>query len=77
MLLLLINVLEDLQLTFFSWRPDLFSDASGYRNVQYVFNPVYYLVKNYTTYIYIASFVVFIVLAAVMGYCTSYVLLFV
>jgi hypothetical protein len=71
LLLLIIMVLEDLQLTSFSWRPDLFEPGSAFANIQYIFNPIYYLVKTITAITYIASFVAFIVLTAVMIYCAS------
>ena len=70
-LLLLINILEDFQLTFFSWRPELFSGDNGFKYVQYIFNPVYYLVKNFTLPVYIIAFALFVALAALMAYCTS------
>jgi hypothetical protein len=54
-----------------SWRPELFDPATSFNVIQYIFNPVYYLVKNITVVMYVASFVTFVVLAAVMGYCTS------
>ena len=58
-------------MTFFSWRPELFSDGNGFQNIQYIFNPVYYLVKNFTLPVYIIAFVLFLALAGLMGYCTT------
>ncbi len=63
-------VLEDLQLTFFAWNPKLFLEGSGYQVIQYIFNPVFWLIENGTIALYAISFAIFAALAILTLVCT-------
>ena len=70
-ILFLLVILEDLQLSFFSWRSELFSDDSNFKVIQYIFNPVFWVSKNLTPVAYIVSFGLFVLLAIILAYCTN------
>jgi hypothetical protein len=69
-ILFLLILLEDFQLAFFSWKPDLFSADSQFNIIQYIFNPLYWISKNATPVAYVVSFGLLLLMAVLISYCT-------
>jgi hypothetical protein len=69
--LLVLMVLEDLQLTYFSWNPKLFPAGSGYHIVQYFYNPLFWVADNLTIVLYAISFALLAGLIFFVAFCTT------
>jgi hypothetical protein len=70
-LMIILIVLEDLQLTFFAWRTELFNPDTGFDVIQYIFSPGYYLSRKATVAFYIASFVLLLLTFGLAGLCAA------
>ena len=70
-LFLAFNILGDLQLTFFSWNQKVFDPTTSFNVIQYIFNPLHYVVEKITPAAYIIAFVLFIFLSILLGVCTD------
>jgi hypothetical protein len=57
---------EDIQLTFFSWKEDIVGHK--YSAIQFIYNPLYYLVEHFLWELYIVAFAIFVVLICSMIY---------